>query len=82
MENKLPKEVNEMVQGAIRMMIEDGVTHEMFYGDMHRMTRVYIKAYARRQASICMNCLTCESIRTAALVEILSTLVDYEKHSS
>ena len=74
MENQLPQEVIEMAQGAVRMMIEDGVTPEMFVNDMERLTRVYIEAYVQRQTRICMNYLTCSSIREAALDAILSTL--------
>ena len=74
MENQLPQEVIEMAQGAVRMMIEDGVTPEMFVNDIERLTKVYIEAYVQRQARICMNYLTCTSIREAALDAILSTL--------
>ena len=74
MENQLPQEVIEMAQGAVRMMIEDGVTPEMFVNDLERLTRVYIEAYVQRQTRICMNYLSCSSIREAALDAILSTL--------
>ena len=74
MENQLPQEVIEMAQGAVRMMIEDGVTPEMFVNDLERLTRVYIEAYVQRQTRICMNYLSCTSIREAALDAILSTL--------
>ena len=74
MENQLPQEVIEMAQGAVRMMIEDGVTPEMFVNDLERLTKVYIEAYVERQRRICMNYLTCTSIREAALDAILSTL--------
>ena len=74
MENQLPQEVIEMAQGAVRMMIEDGVTPEMFVNDMERLTRVYIEAYVQRQTRICMNYLSCSSIREAALDAILSSL--------
>ena len=74
MENQLPQEVIEMAQGAVRMMIEDGVTPEMFVNDIERLTRVYIEAYVQRQTRICMNYLSCTSIREAALDAILSTL--------
>ena len=74
MENQLPQEVIEMAQGAVRMMIEDGVTPEMFVNDLERLTRVYIEAYVQRQTRICMNYLTCSSVREAALDAILSTL--------
>ena len=74
MENQLPQEVIEMAQGAVRMMIEDGVTPEMFVNDIERLTRVYIEAYVQRQTRICMNYLSCSSIREAALDAILSTL--------
>ena len=74
MENQLPQEVIEMAQGAVRMMIEDGVTPEMFVNDLDRLTRVYIEAYVQRQTRICMNYLSCTSIREAALDAILSTL--------
>jgi len=74
MENQLPQEVIEMAQGAVRMMIEDGVTPEMFVNDIERLTRVYIEAYVQRQTRICMNYLTCSSVRDAALDAILSTL--------
>ena len=74
MKRQLPKEVIEMAQGAVRMMIEDGVTPEMFVNDLERLTRVYIEAYVQRQTRICMNYLSCTSIREAALDAILSTL--------
>ena len=74
MENQLPQEVIEMAQGAVRMMMEDGVTPEMFVNDMERLTKVYIEAYVQRQTRICMNYLTCTSIREAALDAILSSL--------
>ena len=74
MENQLPQEVIEMAQGAVRMMIEDGVTPEMFVNDLERLTRVYIEAYVQRQTRICMNYLSCTSIREAALDAILSSL--------
>ena len=74
MENQLPQEVIEMAQGAFRMMIEDGITPEMFVNDLERLTRVYIEAYVQRQTRICMNYLTCSSVREAALDAILSTL--------
>ena len=74
MENQFPQQVIEMAQGAVRMMIEDGVTPEMFVNDLERLTRVYIEAYVQRQARICMNYLSCTSIRDAALDAILSTL--------
>ena len=74
MENQLPKEVIEMAQGAVRMMIEDGVTPEMFVNDIERLTKVYIEAYVQRQTRICMNYLTCSSAREAALDAILSSL--------
>ena len=74
MENQFPQEVIEMAQGAVRMMIEDGVTPEMFVNDMERLTRVYIEAYVQRQTRICMNYLSCTSIREAALDAILSSL--------
>ena len=74
MENQLPQEVIEMAQGAVRMMIEDGVTPEMFVNDLERLTRVYIEAYVQRQTRICMNYLACTSIREAALDAILSSL--------
>ena len=74
MENQLPQEVIEMAQGAVRMMIEDGVTPEMFVNDIERLTKVYIEAYVQRQTRICMNYLTCSSVREAALDAILSSL--------
>ena len=74
MENQLPQEVIEMAQGAVRMMIEDGVTPDMFVNDLERLTRVYIEAYVQRQTRICMNYLSCTSVREAALDAILSTL--------
>ena len=74
MANQLPQQVIEMAQGAVRMMIEDGVTPEMFVNDLERLTRVYIEAYVQRQTRICMNYLSCTSIREAALDAILSTL--------
>ena len=74
MENQLPQEVIEMAQGAVRMMMEDGVTPEMFVHDMERLTKVYIEAYVQRQTRICMNYLACTSIREAALDAILSSL--------
>ena len=74
MANQLPQEVIEMAQGAVHMMIEDGVTPDMFADDMERLTKVYIEAYVQRQARICMNYLTCTSIRDAALDAILSTM--------
>ena len=74
MENQFPQEVIEMAQGAVRMMIEDGVTPEMFVNDLERLTRVYIEAYVQRQTRICMNYLSCSSIREAALDAILSSL--------
>ena len=74
MANQFPQEVIEMAQGAVRMMIEDGVTPEMFVNDIERLTRVYIEAYVQRQTRICMNYLSCTSIREAALDAILSTL--------
>ena len=74
MENQFPQEVIEMAQGAVRMMIEDGVTPDMFVNDLERLTRVYIDAYVQRQTRICMNYLSCTSIREAALDAILSTL--------
>ena len=74
MENQLPQQVIEMAQGAVRMMIEDGVTPEMFVNDLERLTRVYIEAYVQRQTRICMNYLACTSIREAALDAILSSL--------
>ena len=74
MENQFPQQVIEMAQGAVRMMIEDGVTPEMFVNDIERLTRVYIEAYVQRQTRICMNYLSCTSIREAALDAILSTL--------
>ena len=76
MENQFPQQVIEMAQGAVRMMIEDGVTPEMFVNDLERLTRVYIEAYVQRQTRICMNYLSCTSIREAALDAILSTLKD------
>ena len=74
MENQLPQEVIEMVKGAARMMMEDGVTPETFANDMERLTKIYIWAYVERQRRICMNYLTCTSIRDAALDAILSTI--------
>ena len=74
MTNQFPQQVIEMAQGAVRMMIEDGVTPEMFVNDLDRLTKVYIEAYVQRQTRICMNYLTCSSIREAALDAILSTL--------
>jgi len=74
MENQLPQEVIEMAQGAVRMMIEDGVTPDMFVDDLERLTNAYISAYLQRQTRICMNYLTCSSVREAALDAILSTL--------
>ena len=74
MENQLPQEVIEMAQGAVRMMIEDGVTPEMFVNDIERLTKVYIEAYVQRQARICMNYLACTGIRESALDAILSSL--------
>ena len=74
MENKFPQEVIEMVKGAARMMMEDGVTPEMFANDIERLTKVYIEAYVQRQTRICMNYLACTSIREAALDAILSSL--------
>ena len=74
MENQFPQEVIEMAQGAVRMMIEDGVTPEMFVNDIERLTKVYIEAYVQRQTRICMNYLTCSSVREAALDAILSSL--------
>ena len=74
MENQLPQEVIEMAQGAVRMMMEDGVTPEMFVNDLERLTRVYIEAYVQHQTRICMNYLACTSIREAALDAILSSL--------
>ena len=74
MENQLPQEVIEMAQGAVRMMIEDGVTPEMFVNDIERLTKVYIEDYVQRQTRICMNYLSCTSIREAALDAILSSL--------
>ena len=74
MENQLPQEVIEMAQGAVRMMIEDGVTPEVFVNDMERLTKVYIEAYVQRQTRICMNYLACSSIREAALDAIISSL--------
>ena len=74
MENQFPQEVIEMAQGAVRMMIEDGVTPEMFVNDIERLTKVYIEAYVQRQTRICMNYLSCTSIREAALDAILSSL--------
>ena len=74
MENQFPQQVIEMAQGAVRMMIEDGVTPEMFVNDLERLTRVYIEAYVQRQTRSCMNYLSCTSIREAALDAILSTL--------
>ena len=74
MTTQIPQEVIEMAQGAVRMMIEDGVTPDMFVNDLERLTRVYIEAYVQRQARICMNYLSCSSIREAALDAILSTL--------
>ena len=74
MENQLPQEVIEMAQGAVRMMIEDGVTPEMFVNDLERLTKVYIEAYVQRQTRICMNYLACTSVREAALDAILSSL--------
>lgn len=74
MENKLPQEVIEMAQGAVRMMMEDSVTPEMFVNDMERLTKVYIEAYVQRQTRICMNYLACTSVREDALDAILSSL--------
>lgn len=74
MTNQFPQQVIEMAQGAVRMMIEDGVTPEMFVNDIERLTKVYIEAYVQRQTRICMNYLSCSSIRDAALDAILSTL--------
>ena len=74
MESQFPQQVIEMAQGAVRMMIEDGVTPEMFVNDLERLTRVYIEAYVQRQTRICMNYLSCTSIREAALDAVLSTL--------
>ena len=74
MTNKFPQQVIEMAQGAVRMMIEDGVTPEMFVNDLERLTKVYIEAYVQRQTRICMNYLSCTSIREAALDAILSSL--------
>ena len=74
MENQLPQEVIEIAQGAVRMMIEDGVTPEMFVNDLERLTKVYIESYVQRQTRICMNYLACTSIREAALHAILSSL--------
>ena len=74
MKNQFPQEVIEMAQGAVRMMIEDGVTPEMFVNDIERLTKVYIEAYVQRQTRICMNYLTCSSVREAALDAILSSL--------
>ena len=74
MTNQFPQEVIEMAQGAVRMMIEDGVTPEMFVDDLERLTKVYIEAYVQRQTRICMNYLSCTSIREAALDAILSSL--------
>ena len=74
MESQFPQQVIDMAQGAVRMMIEDGVTPEMFVNDLERLTRVYIEAYVQRQTRICMNYLACTSVREAALDAILSTL--------
>ena len=74
MESQFPQQVIEMAQGAVRMMIEDGITPEMFVNDIERLTKVYIEAYVQRQTRICMNYLTCSSVREAALDAILSTL--------
>ena len=74
MANQFPQEVIEMAQGAVRMIIEDGVTPEMFANDIERLTKVYIEAYVQRQTRICMNYLACTSIREAALDAILSSL--------
>ena len=74
MATQIPQEVIVMAQGAVRIMIEDGVTPDMFAEDMERLTKVYIEASVQRQARICMNYLTCSSVRDAALDAILSTL--------
>ena len=85
MANQLPQEVIEMAQGAARMMIEDGVTFDMFYdgsmGGMDRLARVYIEAYVQRQTRICMTHLTCSGTRGDVLVAILSTLERAQRQS-
>ena len=78
MENQLPKEVIEMVQGAARMMIEDGVTPEMFNHDEDRFICTYIEAYAQRKARLFINDLVYITIREPAMGAIYSALLAAE----
>ena len=74
MTNQFPAEVIEVVTGAARMMIEDGVTVEYFMGDIEGMTRVYIEAYIEQQRKMCMEYLTVTTTRDAALNILLGMM--------
>ena len=74
MAHQLPKEVMEIALGAGRMMLEDGITPEMFIEDIERLTRVYVEAYVERQRRMCMTFLTCESTRADAMDALIKML--------
>ena len=74
MTNQFPAEVIEVVTGAARMMIEDGVTVDQFKSDIERMTRVYIESYIERQRKMCMDYLTSTTTRDAALNILLGMM--------
>lgn len=74
MTNQFPAEVIEVVTGAARMMIEDGITVDQFKSDIERMTRVYIESYIERQRKMCMDYLTSTTTRDAALNILLGMM--------
>ena len=74
MTNQFQPEVIEVVTGAARMMIEDGVTVEQFKDDMEGMTRAYIYYYIEQQRKMCMDYLTSTTTRDAALNILLGMM--------
>ena len=74
MTNQFPPEVIKVATGAARMMIEDGVTVDMFKANMEAMTTAYINAYIERQRKMCMEYLTVTTTRDAALDVLLGML--------
>ena len=69
-----PQEIIEIANGAVRMMIEDGVTVDMFKANMEAITTAYINAYIERQRKMCMDYLTSTTTRDAALNILLGML--------
>ena len=69
-----PQEIIEIANGAVRMMLEDGVTVDMFKANIENMTSAYINAYIDRQRKMCMDYLTSDTTRQAALDVLLGML--------